>query len=160
MRKFSFPPIANSDARILILGTMPGEKSLRLNQYYGHAGNHFWKLMFSIYDQPFTADYEARRNILLTNRIALWDVLKACEREGSADSAIIEEESNDFESFFSRHRHIKQIAFNGKEAYRYFQLFCQIKPVVDMVILPSTSSANTWKTFEEKLGEWKQIVLK
>lgn len=160
MKKYSFPPIANADARTLILDTMPGEMSLKLNQYYGHGGNHFWKLIFSIFEEPFTIDYGARRNILLKNRIALWDVLKACEREGSADSAIMEEESNNFESFFKNHPGIELIAFNGKKAYDYFQSYCKSKPRCATMILPSTSSANTWKTFDEKLTEWKRIIFR
>lgn len=95
---------------------MPGERSLKLNQYYGHNGNLFRKLIFSIFDCPFSSDYEKRKSVLLENNVALWDVLIACEREGSADSAIALEESNDFQSFFLLHPKIKLIAFNGQNA--------------------------------------------
>jgi hypoxanthine-DNA glycosylase len=138
---------------------MPGERSLKLNQYYGHGGNSFWKLIFSIFDRPFSADYEKREGVLLENNIALWDVLMACEREGSADSAIVLEESNDFKLFFSFHPTIKLIAFNGQNAEAYFNRYCKYKPEIQFITLPSTSPANTWKSFEEKKEEWSKIKL-
>jgi hypoxanthine-DNA glycosylase len=157
MRKFSFPPISNNYSKALILGTMPGKMSLKLNQYYGHGGNQFWKLIFNIFNEPFSTEYEKRKDVLIKNHIALWDVLKACVREGSSDNAILEEESNDFETFFDNHPNLELIAFNGKNAEGYFNRFCRVKPAIETVILPSTSPANTWKKFEEKLSEWKEI---
>jgi hypoxanthine-DNA glycosylase len=87
MRIFSFPPIVSEKSKVLILGTMPGDRSLKLNQYYGHNGNNFWKIIFTICEEPFSPDYEKRKNVLLNNNLALWDVLQACEREGSSDSS-------------------------------------------------------------------------
>jgi len=138
---------------------MPGEKSLKLNQYYGHAGNAFWRLIFAIFDEPLSYDYEKRKAILLNNQIALWDVLKGCEREGSADSAILKEEVNDFSNFFKTHTRIKLIAFNGKNAETYFSRFYSDNTGIRTICLPSTSPANTWKTYEKKLEEWKQILV-
>ena len=159
MKIYSFPPIADVDTSVLILGTMPGERSLKLNQYYGHGGNQFWKLMFNIFDEPIAADYNKRKEVLIKNNIALWDVLKACEREGSSDNAILKEECNDFKSFFDLYPNIKLIAFNGQNAEGYFNSFCREKPSVNYITLPSTSPANTWKTFDEKLLEWQKIKL-
>jgi len=158
MKIYSFPPISDKHTKILILGTMPGKKSLKLNQYYGHGGNSFWKLMFAIFEESFSIDYNKRKNILLKNNIALWDVLKACEREGSSDNAILKEESNDFKTFFENHPEIKKIAFNGQNAEEYFNVYSNHKPDVEFISLPSTSPANTWKTFDEKLNEWKTII--
>lgn len=157
MKKLSFPPISNNNSKVLILGTMPGEMSLKQNQYYGHGGNHFWKLIYTIFNEPFSTEYENRKNVLIKNNIALWDVLKACVREGSADNAILEEQSNDFETFFDNHPNITIIAFNGKNAAAYFNKYCTVKPAIKTIILPSTSSANTWKKFDEKLFEWNRI---
>lgn len=150
---YSFPPISDPMAEVLILGTMPGEKSLKLNQYYGHGGNQFWKLAFAIHDTRFSSDYSSKKEILIKNRIALWDVLKVCERTGIADSAINNEESNDFASFFKVHPQIKLIAINGSNAETYFNTYSHIKTNINKITLPSTSPANTWKTFDEKLEQ-------
>ena len=157
MKIYSFPPISNQNAKVLILGTMPGEMSLKLKQYYGHGGNNFWKIIFSIFNETLVTDYELKKNILLKNHVALWDVLKACEREGSSDNAIIQETPNDFKTFFETHKKIKLVAFNGKNAEAYFKYLCPVKPNVELITLPSTSPANTWKTYDEKLVEWQVI---
>ena len=157
MKIYSFPPIADRQSKILILGTMPGEKSLQLKQYYGHGGNLFWKLMFAIFDIPSINDYATKKNILTDNNIALWDVLKACEREESSDNAILKEEPNDFRQFFKNHRNIRLIAFNGKHAKNYFFKYSSCMPQIEYCTLPSTSPSNTWKTFDEKLKEWEAI---
>lgn len=157
MKIFSFPAIVNENSKVLILGTMPGERSLKLNQYYGHGGNIFWRLIFAIFEEPFSTDYEKRKIVLLKNNLALWDVLQACEREGSSDTAILCEESNDFKSFFKEYPGIKMIAFNGQNAESYFSMHSNHKPEVNYISLPSTSPANTWKTFDKKLSEWKKL---
>jgi hypoxanthine-DNA glycosylase len=159
MKIFSFPPIVNETSKVLILGTMPSERSLKMNQYYGHGGNAFWKIIFNICEEPFSTDYEKRQNVLLKNNLALWDVLQACEREGSSDNAILREESNDFKSFFKEHPGIKLIAFNGQNAESYFLIHSNHKPEINYISLPSTSSANSWKTFDEKLSEWGKIKI-
>src|SRR5688500_9404170 len=101
--KTAFTPIGNQDSEILILGTMPGERSLKLQQYYGHAGNQFWKIMFALFEEPFTTNYELRTILLLKNKIALWDVLSYCEGKGSSDTNIEKEIPNDFPSFYKLH---------------------------------------------------------
>ena len=103
MKSFSFNPISTASATILILGTMPGTKSLELQQYYGHPQNNFWRFIFEIVHEDFSVDYEARKSVLLKNNIALWDVLQFCDRIGSLDSAIKNEISNDFEIFLKNH---------------------------------------------------------
>lgn len=157
MNIFSFPPIVNESSSILILGTMPGKKSLELQQYYGHGGNQFWKIMYKLLERPFSTDYKKRIELLQDHNIALWDVLQACERESSADSDIIEEVPNDFEIFFNIHPNIKAVFFNGKNAKEYFDQYVLNVPK-NSTVLPSTSPANTWKTFDEKVEEWKQIL--
>jgi hypoxanthine-DNA glycosylase len=158
MKKTSFPPIRDSQCVKLILGTMPGEISLRSNQYYAHKGNQFWKIMFSIFGKPFSENYEARKRILLENKIALWDVLMNCEREGSSDNAISLEQPNDFKKFFEENPLISSIYFNGNNAADYFNHFIKPETKQKFSVLPSTSPANTWKTFEEKVSEWKVIA--
>ena len=157
MKIFSFPPISDPKAEVLILGTMPGERSLRMNQYYGHNGNHFWKILFDLHDEAWTRDYDRRTRLLRENRIAVWDVLKACQREGSSDNAILEEEANEFVEFFAAHPRIRMIVFNGKNAAAFFEKYIGRRVDLPRVILPSTSAANGWVTYDKKLAEWRKV---
>ncbi|PXY43629.1 DNA-deoxyinosine glycosylase [Flavobacterium hydrophilum] len=158
MKSFSFAPVASIDATVLILGTMPGTKSLEIQQYYGHTQNNFWRFMFEILNEDFSNDYEIRKALLIKNGIALWDVLQFCERIGSLDSAIKNEISNNFEHFLNLHPHIKTIIFNGQKAAAFFKKHVVLKNTnYEFIILPSTSPANASKTFESKLNEWKII---
>jgi TDG/mug DNA glycosylase family protein len=159
MKKYSFAPISHSSATILILGTMPSEQSLAVNQYYGHPRNAFWKILFRVFETPFSTDYEERKKVLLDNRIALWDVLEACVREGSLDSAIEQEVVNDFESFLQAHPGIKNIYFNGQKAAKYFKQYVPVSDTYKLATLPSTSPANAGISFEKKLMEWRIIRL-
>ena len=158
MKSFSFPPISTPHATILILGTMPGTKSLELQQYYGHSRNNFWRFMFEILDEKFSDDYETRKLILLKHNVALWDVLQFCDRIGSLDSAIKNEISNDFNSFLKNHPNIKTIVFNGQKAAALFKKNVQLNKKYNLITLPSTSPANAGRTFESKLNEWKTIL--
>jgi hypoxanthine-DNA glycosylase len=157
MKKYSFPAISNPNANVLILGTMPSVQSLAVGQYYGNPRNAFWKILFSIFDVPFSTDYEKKKSVLLDNRIALWDVLEVCVREGSLDSAIKQEVPNDFNSFLKAHPNIKHIYFNGQKAAAYFKHYLNVGHDYSLVTLPSTSPANAGKSFEAKLKEWTAI---
>jgi len=159
MKKYSFSPISHPTATVLILGTMPGAQSLAFQQYYGHPRNAFWKIICNVLETPFTTDYEERKNILLENRIALWDVLEACVREGSLDSAIEQEVPNDFDSFLKAHPNIKYICFNGQKAAKYFKQYVGVGDRYTLLTLPSTSPANAGMSFEKKLMEWESIRL-
>lgn len=154
----SFPPIVDKNSKILILGTMPGERSLKLQQYYGHKANQFWKLIFAILGQPFCDDYNEKKKLLLDNGIALWDILQHCERFGSADSAIKNECPNNFSAFYEEFPNIKHVFFtSGKVRELYLKHVIGHENLVYHQ-LPSPSSANTWKTFDEKLAEWKELL--
>ncbi|MBP4138663.1 DNA-deoxyinosine glycosylase [Flavobacterium geliluteum] len=157
MKSFSFPPIAPDDATVLILGTMPGTKSLEMNQYYGHNQNNFWKFMFAILQEDFSNDYATRKALLLKNKIALWDVLQFCDRIGSLDSAIKNEIANDFELFLHHHHTIETIVFNGQKAATFFKKYVVLKKNYQLITLPSTSPANASKSFQNKLQEWEII---
>jgi len=157
MKSFSFAPISTPTATILILGTMPGTKSLELQQYYGHPQNNFWKFIFEIVTEDFSTDYETRKSVLIKNDIALWDVLQFCDRIGSLDSAIKNEISNDFEVFLKNHPNIKTIAFNGQKAAALFKKYVLLNKSYHLITLPSTSPANAGKTYDSKLNEWNAI---
>ncbi|MES2139180.1 MAG: DNA-deoxyinosine glycosylase [Bacteroidota bacterium] len=154
MQIYSFPPISNADSKILILGTMPGNDSLKMNQYYAHPRNAFWKIMFAIFDQPFSVDYAIKKTLLLSNQIAVWDVLKVCERRGSLDVNITKEETNNFKFFFEKHPNINHIFFNGQQSSNYF--LKNQTSAIPFIKLPSTSPAHTM-SFKEKLTAWTII---
>lgn len=157
----SFKPIIDKDCKILILGTMPGVKSLEKQEYYGHERNTFWKIMYSLFQQELTSEYSYKKAFLLQHNIALWDVLKSCYREGSSDSNIKNPIPNDFGGLFTQYPNIKAIYFNGEKAEKLFKRFVS-KTLGDMKIpfyrLPSTSPANAIK-FEQKYEQWKQILI-
>lgn len=159
MKIQSFPSLSNPEAKVLLLGTMPGEKSLELNQYYGHPQNLFWKLVAAIFNEPLPTDYDQKKEMLLRNDLAVWDVLQACERKGSLDSAIMKEIPNDFTNFFETHPNLKLIAFNGQKAAAFFKKHVGLSNAYTFVILPSTSPAHAGKNFEQKLKEWTVIRL-
>ncbi len=160
--KYSFPPFADGGSRLLILGTLPGEESLRLQQYYGHPRNHFWPLIAALAGEELSAEFAARKSMLKRNRIALWDVLESAERIGSPDSAIRNPTANSFENLFESFPGIKTIAFNGQKARALFHRHI-VKPGLvsearfTMLDLPSSSPLHTIP-FEEKLAVWRELL--
>lgn len=158
MKSFSFSPRSSTASQILILGTMPGTKSLEVNQYYGHNQNNFWKFMFTIFNEDFSNDYETRKALLQKNKIALWDVLQYCDRVGSLDSAIKNEIANDFETFLKQHSNIKTILFNGQKAASFFKKYVHLNEKYQFITLPSTSPANAGIPYQSKLEQWSIIA--
>lgn len=156
--KTAFPPIVNHHCRILLLGTMPGDRSLSLQQYYGHAGNHFWKLIYALYGELPDHDYEARKHYLLCHGIALWDVLKSCTCEGSLDSNIKNEVVNDFAVFYEQYPAIRHVFFASKKAEQLYSKYVGQRADKHYHVLPSPSRANASKNFEQKLESWKEIL--
>jgi hypoxanthine-DNA glycosylase len=156
-----FAPVARPDARILILGSMPGVASLEAVQYYAFPRNVFWKIMGDLFAAGPELDYLTRLQKLTENHIALWDVIAACHRPGSLDSAISEDSlaTNDFNSFFIRHPHITRICFNGQKAAGLFKK--KVAPGLagnyEYHALPSTSPAHAAKSYAAKLGAWSVI---
>ncbi|MCF6365655.1 MAG: DNA-deoxyinosine glycosylase [Bacteroidales bacterium] len=157
MELFSFPSIVKPDAKILILGTMPGKTSLEINEYYGYKHNVFWKIMFELFEIEYSNNYKIKKSLLKNNNIALWDTLKYCERKGSLDSNIKNEEINDFNVFFSEARNIKAVLFNGKSAYNFYKKHIGFNDDFRYYSLPSTSPANASMNFETKLKHWSII---
>ncbi len=160
-----FPPVAGSNAVILILGSMPSISSLEAGQYYAHPRNSFWPVMTTLLAAEPDLDYEQRKALLLNSRIALWDVLNSCQRKGSLDSSIKNEtiRVNDFNSFFSGHPLIKAVYFNGARAQQEYNK--QVLPVLDekfsaieYIRLPSTSPAMASLSREQKLHRWQVIL--
>ncbi len=171
MKLTGLPPIAPDRPRILILGSMPGGESLRQQRYYAHPRNAFWKIMarFLGFDETSldSLDYAHRTRKLKQHHIALWDVLKHCERQGSLDSAIqpASEEPNDLAGFLRDHDRIKTVLFNGGKAEKSFnrhirpQLHHSHAANIQFFRLPSSSPANAQLTFEEKYAIWQQALV-
>jgi hypoxanthine-DNA glycosylase len=161
----SFPPIARATARVLILGTMPGQASLRAGQYYAHPRNQFWPIVAELLGFDPASPYAARVAGLSSADIALWDVLKSCIRRSSLDSAIVPSSavSNDFAQFLASHQQIERICFNGATAealyMRHVRPGLAARPEVRHLRLPSTSPANAALTFGAKLQAWHAIRL-
>ncbi len=158
MKAISFEPIVNEQSRILILGSMPGIKSLEENQYYAHPRNAFWQIMFRLFNTEFSNNYEDRKNLILKNNLALWDTLKLCFRKGSLDTNIKNEEANEIHQLLEKYPKIHSIIFNGKAAEKFYKRYFQNKNPIKYYQLPSTSPANASKRFDEKLAEWKLIL--
>lgn len=153
----SFPPIASPGATRLILGSMPGEASLKAGQYYAHPQNAFWRIMGELFGAHPELPYDERVHVLKANGIAVWDVLKSCTRPGSLDQNIRDEVPNDFAGFFAAHPGLTRIALNGGKAAASFKRhaarFCPARVRVET--LPSTSPAHAARSFAEKRDLWR-----
>lgn len=160
-----FPPVAGAAARVLVLGSLPGETSLRAGQYYAHQRNSFWRIMGDLLGAGLSLSYAQRLDKLGAAGIALWDVIAACERFGSLDSDIVNSSVcvNDFSAFFAVHRNIERVFFNGGAAEVSFRR--HVLPGLQgmnlqLVRLPSTSPAHAARSYAEKLAAWSVIVAK
>jgi len=165
MHAQGFPPIADAHARILILGSLPGQVSLQRQQYYAQPQNAFWKIMGRLFGAGPGLPYANRVQGLVLNGIALWDVCAAAQRPGSLDAAIVHSSvvPNDFAAFVETHPHVELICFNGgKAAELYRRLVLPGLPAAVRAIrtetLPSTSPAHAAMPFEEKLTRWAAVL--
>ncbi len=165
MRDQGFPPIADAHARILILGSLPGQVSLQRQQYYAQPQNAFWKIMGRLFGAGPELPYEARTQRLVRSGVALWDVCAAARRPGSLDAAIVHSSvvPNDLAAFIASHPGIGLICFNGaKAADLYRRLVLPGLPAALGAIryetLPSTSPAHAAMPFEQKLARWAAVL--
>ena len=153
------PPVASEKTVVLVLGSFPGAASLRVQQYYAHPQNQFWRLLQSLWPQhtlPAREDYGARCDWLLARGLGLWDVYRACERSGSLDAQIRHAEVNDFSGLRLRCPRLAAIAHNGAESFRHARSTAALG--VPVVKLPSTSPANASWSFERKRAAWAQAL--
>ena len=157
MRKTGLLPVARSDSRVLILGSLPGDASLAAQEYYAHPRNHFWPLLSSIIGRNLvTMEYRERIDALNSARIALWDVIGEAHRPGSLDSQIRFAQVNDLREFVSGLPDLQAVAFNGKKsAALAANAFDSAS--LDVVGLPSSSPANTLD-FEAKRAIWAVLT--
>lgn len=153
-----FPPLMAKNARILILGTMPSVQSLEKKQYYGNPQNAFWRILFSLWNLPLLERYADRTAFLQEKRIALWDVLRECERKGSADASITRPEPNDFTALAARCPGLEAVFFNSQGAARLYERLVRPDPLAGLPkrALPSTSPARAMP-FGEKRALWLPV---
>ncbi len=166
-----FDPIINENCDTLILGTAPGQISLDKSQYYGNTNNYFWDIIFRLFKNNWGAyeyvndkiTYEFKKELLLQNNIALWDVIKTCDREGSSDKKIQNEVLNDFNSFFKKFDRINKVIFNGKGNSKmsgnklFLKSFPNLLRSKTTHCLNSTSSQNPNNPFMI-LNEWSNAL--
>jgi len=158
-----FPPIAQASARVLVLGSMPGVASLRLQQYYGHPSNSFWTIMGTVLGFDPAASYADRTVALVRNHVALWDVLAACVRTGSLDADIDDNSIvvNDLAAFFRAHPHVVRVCFNGAKAESVYRrrVLSRLDPrrALEYVRLPSTSPAHAGMPLAAKIAAWRVV---
>ncbi|PWN64033.1 DNA-deoxyinosine glycosylase [Chryseobacterium viscerum] len=153
----SFPPLIDAQSEIIILGSIPGVKSLEMQQYYAHPQNKFWKIIFELLNEEFTDDYTQRIETIKKHHIALWDVIDTCERKGSLDSEIKNEEANQIAELMEEHPNVKAIFCNGGKSYKNLQKLLGKSYKLPVILLPSTSPLHT-VSFEKKLEEWKKVL--
>ena len=154
----SFPPIIDKESKILILGSIPGIKSLEMQQYYAHPQNKFWKIIFELFNEKFTTDYDERIKILEKYHVALWDVIDNCERKGSLDSGIRNEEANKIGELLHNYPNIKAIFCNGQKSHKNLLKILPKDFHLPIIALPSTSPAHASLRYEEKLKSWKMVL--
>lgn len=158
----SFSAVIDERVSVLVLGTMPGGESQRMQQYYAHPRNAFWPLMQRLFGIDTNLLYEQRLQALLQVRVGLWDVFAECERQGSLDSAIrhTTAQHNDLPDLLSRYPAVHTLCFNGKLAWQIFQRhYRSLLPEgrVQVLALPSTSPANASLNFEQKYQAWQCV---
>ena len=152
-----FPPLYDTNSRILILGSFPSVRSRRQQFYYGHPQNRFWRIIATVTGEAPVQSVDEKRALALKHGIALWDVIESCEIRGSSDSSIRNAVPTDL-SVILRVSPIEAVYTNGALAHRLYMKYQYPRTGIEAVRLPSTSPANAAWTFEKLLPAWKQIV--
>ena len=154
MPKRSFPPIVDQRSLVLVLGTLPGEESLRRLEYYAHPRNLFWPIVCGLFGGTTPPRYPEKLQFVASRRIALWDVCESGERRASADATIRGEVPNRIDALLQAHPQISTIAFNGSGARLLYDRHFARRPGLVYLALPSTSPAYARLSFAVKLARW------
>jgi hypoxanthine-DNA glycosylase len=159
MKKSGFAPVIDKNTEILILGSLPSDISILKGEYYANPQNQFWRIICTIFNNGVPIlDYKKKLDLLLKNKIGLWDVLTEANRPGSLDSNIKEEVLNDFRGLFIDFPKVRLLAFNGDKAFNLYVKKRAGLPQIELVRLTSSSPANTSKNVLLKIKEW-QVAL-
>ena len=152
----SFPPVISKDSKILILGSVPGIKSLEMQEYYAHPQNKFWRILFELFNEDYTTDYAEKIDLLKKNKIAVWDVIDSCERKGSLDNEIKNENHHNILQLLDHFPSIKVIFCNGQKSFKTLGKILPDDPKIPVFVLPSTSPAYTIP-YQHKLKDWSSL---
>lgn len=152
----TFKPIYNQDSKILILGSFPSVKSRENNFYYGHPQNRYWKVLANVLDVEVPQTVEEKKNMLLENHIAIWDVIHSCSIIGSSDNSIKDVVVNDFSEILQNSK-VETIYVNGGKAYELYHKYAEKNTGIKAIKLPSTSPANAAWKLDRLCDTWRQI---
>lgn len=160
---YGLPPILGAQPSLLILGSMPSVKSIAMQQYYAHPQNTFWRIMAQLLGFKLAESYRDNVAALTQNKVAVWDILAACERQGSLDSAIVSgtERLNPLNPLLMNNQSIITIGINGGAAYALFKrhhLSSLDVKRVKVVQLPSSSPAHAAMRLEQKQNAWRRLL--
>lgn len=157
MQQHPIAPVFDDTSRILILGSFPSVKSRETGFFYGHPQNRFWKLLASLYEEAQPLTVEEKRELLLRNHVAVWDVIASCDIAGSSDSSIKNVVANDLSGILAK-APIQQIFVNGRKAEQLYRRYIQPQTGREAVCLPSTSPANAAWSLERLREAWEIIL--
>lgn len=152
------PPLYNKSSKILVLGSFPSVKSREQVFFYGHPQNRFWRVISAIFGKNVPVTIEEKRELLLNNGIAVWDVIASCDIVGSSDISIRNAVPNDLSMILNNSK-IEKIFVNGKTAEKYYNKYLKEKLGMEAICLPSTSPANATYSFEDLVKAWGQIKI-
>ena len=152
------PPVYNKNSEILILGSFPSVKSREGQFFYHHKQNRFWKVLSAVVNDVLPETIDEKKEFLLRNHIAVWDVIASCDIEGSSDSSIKNAVPNNFSDILKA-TPICQIYTNGGTAYKLYHKYCEKMTGIKAVKLPSTSPANASYSLDRLIGEWNVIEI-
>ncbi len=153
----TFDPVYNSESKILILGSFPSVKSRENHFYYGHPQNRFWKVLASVLEWNVPITIEEKKQMLLENGVAIWDVIASCSIVGSSDTSIKDVVVNDFSSILEESK-IENIYVNGTKAYELYHRYAEEKTGIKAIKLPSTSPANAAWNLERLCAAWAEKI--
>lgn len=153
----TFDPVYNSESKILILGSFPSVKSRENHFYYGHPQNRFWKVLASVFNWNIPTTIEEKKQMLLENGVAIWDVIASCSIVGSSDTSIKDVVVNDFSKILEESQ-IENIYVNGTKAYELYHRYAEEKTGIKAIKLPSTSPANAAWNLERLCAAWAEKI--
>ncbi len=157
MEVHTISPIFDKNSKILILGSFPSVKSREQGFFYGHPQNRFWRVLSAVFNENLPTTIDEKKEFLLKNKIAVWDVIQSCDIDGSSDNSIKNVCPNDLTKILP-YTKITRIFVNGKTAENYYKTYMEKQVGVSATLLPSTSPANAVWSFQKLADKWKELI--